>query len=226
MEQLLPALLTSCKRQNIKKRTILLYQGEVPRCGYILLSGSMKKYRVNKYGEEQIVGFRTRGDFFSETWLLDRTKSSLFYYEALENCKLLSFDKDEFTALLAVNDELKSKVLEYFTDSYTALLTQAMALNQSRAADKVMMIIFYLLLRYGKPRSRPGDTITIDVGLTHQIIGSLTGLTRETVSVELMKLRKLGAISYNARSFKVHKSTLLELLDDDSFRDFNLDDMQ
>lgn len=204
----------------IRKRTIVLYQGEVPRSGYLVKSGTLKMYRINRFGEEQIVGFRTAGELLPETWLLSKTSSTLYYYEALEDCELLSFDKQSFQAALEQSTDLKAKLYDYLVSNHTALLVQVTALNQSRAADKLALMLYYLLFRYGH-EEKPGE-FHISLNLTHTIIGSLIGVTRETMSVELGKLRRKGVIDYGSKHFVIYKSELARLLGDESFADVNL----
>lgn len=204
----------------IRKRTVVLYQGEVPRSGYLVKSGTLKMYRINRFGEEQIVGFRTAGELLPETWLFGKTSSTLYYYEALDDCELLSFSRQSFAAALEQSAELKAKLYEYLASNQTALLVQVTALNQSRAADKLALMLYYLLFRYGH-EEKPGE-FHISLNLTHTIIGSLIGVTRETMSVELGKLRRKGVIDYGSKHFTIYRSELARLLGDESFSDVNL----
>jgi len=199
----------------IRKRSIVLYQGEVPRSGYLVKSGTLKMYRINRFGEEQIVGFRTTGELLPETWLFGKTSSTLYYYEALDDVELLSFERRSFNEALTKSPELRQELQEYLINGQTALLMQATALNQSRAADKLALMLYYLMFRYGR-EEKPGE-FHIMLGLTHTIIGSLIGVTRETMSVELGKLRRKGVIDYGSKHFVIYKQELARLLGDESF---------
>lgn len=201
----------------IRKRSIVLYQGEVPRSGYLVKSGTLKMYRINRFGEEQIVGFRTTGELLPETWLFGKTSSTLYYYEALEDTELLSFERRAFREAVETSPELRQKLNEYLMKGQTSLLMQVTALNQSRAADKLALMLYYLMFRYGK-EEKPGE-FHVQLNLTHTIIGSLIGVTRETMSVELGKLRRKGVIDYGSKHFVIHKQELARLLGDESFAD-------
>jgi len=220
MDTALLTALNVAHPRAIRKRTIVLYQGEVPRSGYFVKSGTLKVYRINRYGEEQIVGFRTRGELLPETWLFGKTSSTLYYYEALEDCELLSFDRRSFREAMDASSELRDKLFGYLINSHTSLLIQVTALNQSRAADKLALMLFYLMYRYGH-EEKPGE-FHIELELTHTIIGSLIGVTRETMSVELGKLRKKGIIDYGSKHFVIHRHELSRLLGDESFADVSL----
>lgn len=220
MEELLAILPQDTVRRFIKKRTILLYQGEVPRSAYIMVSGTAKVYRINNYGEEQIISFRVAGDIFPESWLFGRTSSTLYYYEALEDCEVVAIEKSAFLKLVEENSALQKRLLNYFINKHTSMLMQVTALGQSRAADKLLLMLFYLMFRYGV-ELRPNE-FTVSIALTHTMIGSLMGVTRETTSVELGKLRKKGVVTYDSKQLVVFRQQLEKLLGDETITQITL----
>jgi CRP/FNR family transcriptional regulator len=220
MEELLALLPQDAVKRLIKKRTILLYQGEVPRSAYIMVRGTAKVYRLNNYGEEQIVSFRMPGDIFPESWLFGRTSATLYYYEALEDCEVIAVEKSVLLKLIGSSPALQKRLLNYFINKHTSLLMQVTALGQSRAADKLLLMLFYLMFRYGK-ETKPGE-FTITINLTHTTIGSLMGVTRETTSVELGKLRKKGVVSYAGKQLTIYRQPLEKLLGDETITQVTL----
>ncbi|HXH04888.1 MAG TPA: Crp/Fnr family transcriptional regulator [Candidatus Nitrosotenuis sp.] len=220
LEDIAPLLYAHGTRRVIKKRVIILYQGEVPRQAYVVLSGAIKMYRLSDAGEEEIIGFRTAGDIFPETWLYGKTTSTLYYYETMDDCEVLTTERSTMLDLIDKNPILQRQMLNYFIDNYTGLLMQVTALSQSRAGDKLLLILFYLMFRYGKENT-PG-IYTLELHLTHAMVGSLIGMTRETATVELGKLRRKNIVNYDAKSFTIHRKELEKRLGDDSFSDITL----
>lgn len=220
MEEIAKYLPNATTKRLVKKRAILIYQGEIPRQAYVVLSGSFKVYRLSNNGEEQIVCFKTPGDIFPETWIFGRTSGTLYYYEALEDCEVLTIEKSTFLGLLDKQPELRSAMFEYMVESYTGLVMQISALGQSRAAEKLLLILYYLMFRYGKEKKSGG--YLIDLQLTHTVIASLVGLTRETTTTELGRLKRKGVIYYDAKSFIVYREALEKKLGDDSFSNIKL----
>lgn len=212
---------TRSTRRTIKKRTILLYQGEVPRQAYIVRKGTVKAYRLGRTGEEQIIGFRMPGDLFPETWLFGRTSSALYYYEAVDDCEITTAERSVVLEHFDNNPAAEKELLNYFINSHTSLLLQITALEQSRAADKLLLMLYYLLFRYTR-KIAPHD-YELKFHLTHTTLGSLTGLTRETTSVELGKLRRKGVVSYSGSQFVIHRDVLEQYLARESFNDIQID---
>ena len=204
-------------KRTIKKRTILLYQGEVPSQGYIVQKGAIKAYRLSKAGDEQIIGFRMPGDIFPETWLFGKTSSALYYYEAIEDCELITAERSVLREHIEADPARQADLLDYFINSHTSHLLQITALEQSRAADKLLLMLYYLLFRYSKQLS--ASDYQLKFHLTHTTLGNLTGLTRETTSVELGRLRRKGVVSYSGNSFIIHRPALEQHMAKESFND-------
>ena len=220
VEDVAKLLPTQSTRRTVKKRSILVYQGEVPRQAYIVISGSFKTYRLSNNGEEQIVGFRTKGDIFSESWLFGKTSSALYYYEALEDSEVLTVEKPVLLELIKDNKEIGRLMFEYLATGYTSMLMQITALEQSRAAEKLLMMMYYLMFRYGK-QVKP-NIYRVDLRLTHTTLGSLMGLTRETTTMELVRLKRKKIIAYDSKGYDIYRHELERRLNDESFTSLHL----
>ncbi len=220
MEDIAKLLPTQSTKRAIKKRSILIYQGEIPRQAYIVLSGAFKAYRLGNFGEEQIVGFRTKGDMFPETWIFGKTSSALYYYEALEDAEVLTVEKPVLLELIENDPTIKKRAFEYIMTGYTGLLMQISALEQSRAAEKLLLMMYYLMFRYGK-EAQPG-VYKVDLRLTHTTLGSLMGLTRETTTMEMGRLKRKKIISYDSKGFVIYRPELERRLGDESFANIKL----
>ena len=220
MEDIAKLLPTKSTKRSVKKRSILIYQGEIPRQAYIVLSGVLKMYRLGNFGEEQVVGFRTKGDIFPETWLFGKTSSALYYYEAMEDSEVLTVEKPVLLELFDTHADIKNRVFDYMVTNYTGLLMQISALEQSRAAEKLLLMMYYLMFRYGKQTT--AGVYKVDLHLTHTTLGSLMGLTRETTTMELGRLKRKKIITYDSKSFTIYRQELERRIGDESFGGIHL----
>lgn len=215
MNKLLELLEPTGIRRTIKKRSILLYQGEVPRSAYFLKKGVMKVYSINSSGNEQIVGFVVEGDLFPLPWIFGKTSSSLYYNEALTDCTVIAVDKDTLVNKLNENKELYNQIFDFVMTGYTSYLLRITSLEQSRARDKILFTLYYLVFRYGV-EIKPG-IFSVRLGLTQATIADMVGVTRETTVVELSRLKKLGVVKYNVKEYVINKHKLERILGEDSF---------
>ncbi len=219
MQNLVNAISSYATKRVFKKRSILLYQGEAPRMAYVIQSGLVKMYSINNAGEEQVVAFYGPNDFFPAPWIFNKTPSSLYYYETIANCEMMTLPRETLRDIIH-RPEFLAQTLDYFVSSHTGLLMRITALEQSRAREKIMFTLYYLLFRYGQ-LTKPGLYI-INFPLTHKVIASLIGLTRETTSSEIIKLKKQKVLQYRGQTYVVDKQKLEHILGEDSFKDFTL----
>ncbi len=205
------------------KGEIIIFQGEAPRAAYVVKQGVVKVYNLNHNGDEKPVGFHLHGEIFPAPWALYKAPSALYYYEALSNETLLyHVPRDDYIAFLKTHPDELFAVLERLTTDYLGCMMRLNALQHSRASDKLIYTLHYLILSQGKPISDEEVEILLD--LTHQDFANLTGLTRETAATELNKLKSLGVITYGKHEpYKVKVKALNTALNDQSIAEVKLD---
>lgn len=220
MQELIEQLTANASRRTFKKRTVILYQGEVPRNAFIVIKGVVKSYALTSGGEEQVVKLYSKNSIFSLPWLFSNTKHSLYYYEAQTDCVLALVDKEAFFDCIHKNPAGQKALLEHVATLYTGALVHITALEQARAREKVLTILYYLCLSSGN-EFKPGK-YKVELHLTHSIIAALCGLTRETTALELSKLKKLGIVKYTARYYLIDKVGIEKQLGEDNFANLQL----
>lgn len=207
-------------KRFIKKRTIVYYQGEVPRTANIMRTGLIKVYSINSSGEEQIVLFLAPGDVFPLSWIFAEASSTLFYYEALTDCEVLTLPKETLLGLIKDDPALLRTMFEYFVKKHTGLIMRVSALEQSRAIEKILLTLYYLMFHYGK-EVEPG-IFTIDLKLTQPLIAGMVGLTRETTAKNLNLLKRRGIVHYKEYKYTVNKPGLEKFFGEDTFKSINM----
>lgn len=220
MQDITPYLAPFATKRTFKKHSILLYQGEVPQMAYVVLSGVVKVYSINASGEEQIVTFETPGDLFPAPWIFGKASHTLYYCEALGDTEVLQMPRRDLLTRIHDTPELQSLLLNYFAGRYTGLLMRITALEQSRAREKIMFTLYYLLFRYGKETRR--GIYMVGIKLTHSVIAGLVGLTRETTTNELTKLKAEKVLRYTTHKYAIDKAKLERLLGEDSFENISI----
>lgn len=201
-------------RQYAKKRTIL-FQGEIPRSLMVLQSGLVKVYGITTGGDQRTVTLLSAGDIFPVEWAFDKSRVSLYYYEAVTDCTLLTLPKAEFTKALQTDAALKDQVFQTYMAHYTSATMHIYALEHSHAQEKLVYILQYLVARFGE--KQPDGLIKIDLRLSHQDIAEMVGLTRETTAVELHRLKDKNLIDYQKFSYYVNVPLLVQATGSDEF---------
>lgn len=195
-----PKISTPARRYP--KNSLVLFQGEIPRYGFIVEEGSLKVYAIDDDGNEKVVGIYSHGDIFPIDWLSGTSRSVMFYYETLTDSKLLPIQKSDYET-----DEIAAYIHEFSNRETTTSLLRNLALQQSHATNKILYFFFYLAMRHGKEMTT--GLYSLGLPLTHQFIADNLGLTRETVAGEMSKLKKANVVMYRKKYYVVDKSLLI-----------------
>ncbi len=202
--------------RKLKKGWPILYQGEVPRSAFVIKKGMVKVYDISANGEEKVVSFGAEGGLVPTPWIFDKSPVSLYYYDAFTDCEIYTVPRNLLRDKLMSSEELLKYSLDIYVSLYVGTAMHVYALEQTKASDKLLRILQYLAMRFGK-EVKPG-IFRIDMRLTHQDLAHMIGMTRETTAVELGKLRKSKAISYSNQRYLLNMSKLQQILGEDEFK--------
>lgn len=219
-------LQTFLERYTVKtysKGEIIIFQGEAPRTAYVVKKGVVKVYNLNHNGDEKPVGFHTPTEIFPAPWALYKAPSALYYFEALtDETQLYHVPRDDYINFLKTHPKTLYSIFEQLTTGYLGCLMRLNALQHSRASDKLIYTLHYLVLSQGRQVTPDMSELRLD--LTHQDFANLTGLTRETAATELNKLKTLGVISYGKHEpYRIKVKELNKALNDQSVAEIQLE---
>lgn len=201
------------KVQVYEKNDTILFQDITPQCAYVVKKGVIGTYNVTSTGEEKPIGFGMRGKLFPLGWLFGKIYKTQYYYRALSRCEVYAVPKEKLLTFLGGSTQAMSQVLEQCVWDSLNHEMRINALSQSRAADKVACTIHYLSLSFG--RDLRTDVVEIPLPLTQQEIANFTGLTRETVGVEIKKLVEDGVLMSQRKKYIVKTNKLNALIDEE-----------
>jgi CRP-like cAMP-binding protein len=199
---------------------MILYQGEVPNAAYVVKSGLVKAYNISAQGDEKPIAFSGETEILSHAWVFGKANSSMYFFEAHTDCALYALPRDELLSIAKQDKEILYFLLDRFVTLTTAASLQLHALEHSKAADKILHMLFYLSEVHGEPAS--DGTVLINLPLTQQDLANLLGLTRETTGIELVKLKRSGVLSLSRKRYRIQRQRLLELIGESEFENLNL----
>ncbi len=179
------------KTVSFKKGDIILSPGEVPPGVYFLKRGYTRLYSVSQEGEELTMIIYKPNDFFPFMWTINQTPN-IYFLEALTNAELGIAPRKEFLQFLKENIDVAYELTSRILLRFEGLLERMEHLVFGNAYNKVAMVLSLSAQRFGQKQD--DNSIRIPLPLTHKDLASLTGLTRETVSIEMKKLEREGLI--------------------------------
>ncbi|MDB5164208.1 MAG: Transcriptional regulatory protein [Candidatus Saccharibacteria bacterium] len=211
--QTLSEFLKQFRVRTFQKGEIILVEGEVPPSAYVVKKGVVKTYNLTAEGQEKPISFDVEYEVFPIGWVFSKIPATQYFYEAFTDCEIFLVPREAYVDYISGNPKATTHLLDDMIDRHLQFQMRVNALEQSKAAHKVINTLHYLCLGFGT-EIKP-DTVRVDLPLTQQDLANYMGLTRETTGIELKKLEKQGIISYKRQNYIIRTNRLNEVLDDE-----------
>jgi CRP/FNR family transcriptional regulator len=173
-------------RRSLQPHAYLFDQYSEARGVYILEEGVIMIERSSASGRRQILGFSYPGDF------VGLTHNDYFEYsvQSLTDATLREFPLADFRRMSDASAALKANVNRIGGGVFSHAIDQVFALGQKRAHERVCFLLAQIRRRGVGP-----DENTVELPMTRQDIADYLGLTMETVSRAMRRLRDEGIIA-------------------------------
>jgi len=166
---------------------------------YIILKGRVKVVEITRDGQERVMAFRQRGDYFGDMGLLDG-KTDFATVIAMEPCKLLLITKSLFDEYFLENN----KALRGLNAVLCGRLRECWVFHTVIGLSDAEAKIRATLARYGKTLGvRDSNGVIINSVFSHQSIADRVQITRETATRVLAKMRDRHEIEITGRRIKL-----------------------
>ncbi len=173
-----------------KKGEILIHANSLPSGIFYLAKGTVKQYSISSDGVEQILTIYKPMSFFPMMWAINNTKISN-YFEALNEVEVWKAPKDAVVTFIKKEPEILYNLLGRLYSGMSGLLSRIEYFMNGSAYHKVIFTILNTAYRFGEKNGKSNGVI---LHTTHKEIAAFSGLTKETISRESMKLQKRGLI--------------------------------
>ena len=169
-----------------------------------IISGVVKLTKMMADGRQQIVGLQFAPDFLGRPF---RTDSSITA-DAATDVNVCSFPKSVIDRMIKDTPELEHRLLEQTLTELDEARDWMLTLGRKTASEKLASFLL-LIATHIDPES-DAESASFDLPLTRSDIADFLGLTIETVSRNMTKLRKEGVIRVsNNRHIEVPDLTRL-----------------
>lgn len=167
---------------------VLVREGDPAGDLYNITSGAVRVFRLLADGRRQIVGFLFPGDFLGGLTGQDYMASA----EALGPVTACRFDREDYRRLMRDQPRLETALLDRTCNELLAAQDQMLLLGRKTALERLASFLTDLSRR----AKRRGDPeALLDLPMTRGEIADYLGLTTETVSRGMSKLKARGLVS-------------------------------
>jgi CRP/FNR family transcriptional regulator len=184
-DQELSALLQKTNIYKCRKGETIFLDDDQSQLMYFILKGRVKVVEITKDGQERVMAFRHRGDYFGEMGLLDgKTDSATII--AMEPCMMLLVTKSLFEEFFLQNNKALLGIIALLCKRMRESWVFQNIIGLKDAESKIRAT----LARYGQTLGvQDCNGVIINSALSHQSIADRVQITRETATRALNRMK-------------------------------------
>lgn len=186
------------------KGQILILNGDETDYVYHLEKGNVKQYDVTYRGDEIILNIFKPPAFFPMSLAVNKAKNP-YIYEAETDVELRQAPADETVEFIKANPDVLFNLLSRVYRGVDGLLGRMTYLMASSAKSRLIYELIIEARRFGKPEA--GGYI---LSTSEKDLGARAGLSRETVSREMAKLKNEGLVEIKNKTVVIANTVALE----------------
>ena len=197
---------SSYPARHYNQRHILIYASDPVEHIYFIKEGTVKQYGISQGGEEYILNIFKKSAFFPMAHALNNTEAT-FFFEADSDIYVNEVPVKDVVNFVRSNSDVLYDLLCRVYIGVDGIL-QRMALLMSGSAQ--LRLVYELVIharRFGKLYDN-----TAVIQISEKVLGSRSGLSRETINREIHKLKEKQLIHVNKNRIKIPDFSALEHL--------------
>jgi CRP-like cAMP-binding protein len=194
--------------REYSKREIIYDSLRPSRSLYVVLTGRVKVTNVSTEGTQSIIRIAGPDGMFGESSLIaaeDNRETAV----ALDRVAVMSWSAAEVDVLIDRHPALGLALSRYFVKQSIELQHRIVAMAAYGISKRVSTSLIQLAETMGTPT---GDGAMRIASLTQYTIAEFVGTSREMLSLEMNRLRRLGMVRYSRKFIDVYAQALAQSL--------------
>lgn len=187
---------------------------------YLVLSGRVKIFCTSESGAQTLLRIVCAEEFFGEAALIPAEHSVRESAVAMESTQVMCWTAEEVQDRVEREPKLALALSEYFGRHNALLRDRITTIANYKTGPRVMLALIQLSRSNGSTTPHGATRLS---GLTHQAIADYVGTSREIVTSEMNRLRRLGYVSYSRLYTDIYVSALAEWMRQQGTRVFTAD---
>ncbi len=184
---ILQKALQSARLRHVPGGQIILYEDDLPSEMFILKNGIVKLYDIDDQGNEKLLHLVKAPAVVPFAFFSGMTDPLRWFYATLTDCDLYVLRTEELRTMTRAHPDLAELLTNKFSADVHELLVRLSSLGKTNARDKVIAALKFFAARHATER-RSGWW-RVNFPASHQLIGDLCGITRETTAIIMKELQ-------------------------------------
>ncbi len=202
-----------CTEKWFPRGARIFTEGDATDSLYILKEGLVKLIFLSEKGRETILHILKRDEVFGELLLSEEKRP--FTAIAIEDALVMVISRESFVKVVAAVPTVALNFIRVLSKRLARVQTGLADFSHTWSYHRLARVLLQLSEKYGE--EVPSGT-RINLRLTHEDLANLIGTSRETVTTQVNKFRRLGLLKREARHMVVTKSGLMEFMRSEEVR--------
>lgn len=204
--QKIESFFSQFKQQTFKKGEILIRVDDNPLGIYYLKKGAVKMYGISKNGDELVLNIYKPVSFFPMSWAINNSPNS-YYYEALTEVEVWRAPKEKAVEFIKGNPDVLYDLISRIYRGIEGVLMRMSYLMAGSAYGRLINELFIQAKRFGQKNIKDNS---VELKMSEKDLAASAGMTRETVSREMKKLKDNGLIMLGKNGIVVNDMGRIE----------------
>lgn len=187
------------RRATYQPGQFVFYEGHAALGLYILCQGRVKLTRLNRKGQQRLVGILDSGQLLEKQAFQDQPVHQVTC-EVLEPSQICLLDRTSFLRFLKGHGELAVKLVQVLSKEMSLVMNTADQFAFTPARERLARLLVELNQRFGKPVERGSR---IDLNLRREDLAQMAAVTVETVVRLLHDFQESGYLRMQGRSMVI-----------------------
>jgi CRP-like cAMP-binding protein len=195
----LEILMSRKSEQLYKKGQVIFREGAYPSGIYYIVSGKVKKYKVDVEGREQIIYVANTGELLGYHAILsaDNYPDSA---AVLEDSTIAFIPREDFLEAIDQSGVLNRRLLKTLSHEFAVLANSLTLFAQRSVRERLALQLIVIREKY-KVNFEPG--MPVEINMSRDDLASLVGTARENVVRMLSEFKAEGTVATKGRKIIV-----------------------
>ncbi len=194
-----------CAERQYRKGSTIFSKGDPASALYIVKDGKVRILSLSDKGKETIVHILTQDAILGELLLSEEKRS--FTAVAGTDARVTVISKRSLLELLTSIPTISQNFIRLLSKRLAKVEKEFGEFGHTWSYNRLSKVLLRLCEEHGK-ETQEGTIIPLH--LTHEDLANLIGTTRETVTTQMIRFRRLGLVKRQDRFLVVNKPRLEE----------------
>lgn len=186
------------------KNQVIIHADDTPTGVFYVKNGYIKMNTILENGRQLTLNIFKEGTYFPMIWAITNISNG-YFFQTVTPAQVCRAPKDALISFIKKNPDALYDLTKRILIGLDGLLTNIEHQLSGNSYHRVVSALILSARRFGQKREK--NEVVIKFPLTHDEIGNIASISRETVSIVMEKLKKKGLLTYE------HKLVIIKNLD-------------